>query len=38
MIAASHPEQRPSDARLLVVDGGGRIFHVSRTAFISLLR
>jgi S-adenosylmethionine:tRNA ribosyltransferase-isomerase len=38
MTAASHPAQRPPDAKLLVVDAQGRISHHSRSAFTELLR
>jgi S-adenosylmethionine:tRNA ribosyltransferase-isomerase len=38
MIAAPLPVQRPSDAKLLVVDGHGRITHRSRSRFVDLLR
>jgi S-adenosylmethionine:tRNA ribosyltransferase-isomerase len=38
MIAASLPVQRPPDARLLFVDGGGAIQHWPRSRLIGLLR
>ena len=38
MIAASHPVQRPADARLLSVDPAGSIRHRRRDALLSLLR
>lgn len=38
MIAADTPVQRPHDARLLVVDPGGRIDHVPRASFAHQLR
>ncbi|HEY2014921.1 MAG TPA: S-adenosylmethionine:tRNA ribosyltransferase-isomerase [Bryobacteraceae bacterium] len=38
MIAASQPEQRPADARLLVVDALGRIGHALRSSFVEYLR
>ena len=38
MIAADQPIQRPPRARLLVVDGCGRITHAPRAAFVDLLR
>jgi len=38
MIPASVPTQRPPDARLLVVDSGGRIKDVLRASFPTLLR
>jgi S-adenosylmethionine:tRNA ribosyltransferase-isomerase len=38
MIAADRPVQRPPTAKLLVVDGRGRIRHAARTAFVDLLR
>jgi S-adenosylmethionine:tRNA ribosyltransferase-isomerase len=37
MIAAARPVQRPRDARLLVVDGQGRISHRPRSAFADVL-
>jgi S-adenosylmethionine:tRNA ribosyltransferase-isomerase len=37
MIPASNPVQRPSDAKLLVVDPGGHISHRPRSEFVSLL-
>ncbi|MEO5579139.1 MAG: S-adenosylmethionine:tRNA ribosyltransferase-isomerase, partial [Gemmatimonadaceae bacterium] len=38
MIAASVPSQRPSDARLLVVDRLGRLQHRARSGLVSVLR
>jgi S-adenosylmethionine:tRNA ribosyltransferase-isomerase len=38
MIAAHRPVQRPSDARLLVIDARGRITHAPRTRFVDYLR
>lgn len=38
MIPASQPTQRPSDARLLVVDAEGLVSHHARSALASLLR
>jgi S-adenosylmethionine:tRNA ribosyltransferase-isomerase len=38
MSAAARPVQRPSDAKLLVVDSSGRIHHVTRTALIDFLQ
>lgn len=38
MIAADQPVQRPSDARLLVLDGTRLVHEVPRTAFVDLLR
>lgn len=38
MIAADRPVQRSPLARLLVVDAGGGIHHLPRTAFVDLLR
>src|SRR5215472_12625570 len=38
MIAASQPTQRPPDAKLLVVDMGGRIRHTLRSDFTKFLR
>jgi S-adenosylmethionine:tRNA ribosyltransferase-isomerase len=38
MIAANTPVQRPRDARLLVVDAGGRIAHALRSRFVNFLR
>jgi len=38
MIAASTPVQRPRDARLLIVDGRGRITHAPRSHFVALLQ
>jgi len=38
MIAADRPVQRPRNARMLVVDAGGRIRHAFRSRFIDLLR
>jgi S-adenosylmethionine:tRNA ribosyltransferase-isomerase len=38
VIAAQRPIQRPRDARLLVVDGRGRITHAPRSRFIDFLR
>lgn len=38
MIAASLPVQRPSDAKLLVIDRHGCLRHAGRSAFVSLLR
>jgi len=37
VIAAHTPEQRPRDARLLIVDAFGRIRHSARDAFVGLL-
>ena len=37
MKAATQPVQRPPDARLLVVDGAGRISHHPRGALADLL-
>ena len=37
MKAATQPVQRPADARLLVVDGVGRIAHHPRSALVDLL-
>jgi S-adenosylmethionine:tRNA ribosyltransferase-isomerase len=36
--ARQEPSQRPTDARLLVVDARGRIAHAPRAAFVSYLR
>jgi S-adenosylmethionine:tRNA ribosyltransferase-isomerase len=38
MIAASHPVQRPSQAKLLVLDSGGNIAHRPRSEFAGLFR
>jgi S-adenosylmethionine:tRNA ribosyltransferase-isomerase len=38
VIAAKVPVQRPADARLLVVDAGGRIAHAARSRFVEFLR
>jgi S-adenosylmethionine:tRNA ribosyltransferase-isomerase len=38
MIAASLPIQRSSDAKLLVIDAGGRVTHIARQSFVDLLR
>src|SRR5262249_57861910 len=38
MIAASEPRQRPSDAKLLVIDRYGRISHRPRSDFSRFLR
>lgn len=38
MIAATRPVQRPRDARLLVVDGAGRITHAPRARLVDFLR
>jgi len=38
MIAASLPNQRPSDARLLVIDAKGQMKHLARLNFPDLLR
>jgi S-adenosylmethionine:tRNA ribosyltransferase-isomerase len=38
MIAATDPVQRPSNAKLLVVDAHRQITHVPRSAFINFLR
>ena len=38
MIAADRPVQRPPDARLLVVDAGGRITQAPRSKFVDYLR
>ena len=38
MIAAPHPHQRPVDARLLIVEAGGRLQSLPRTAFAGLVR
>jgi S-adenosylmethionine:tRNA ribosyltransferase-isomerase len=38
MIAAREPVQRPADARLLAIDGAGRMTHGSRRRFAGLLR
>src|SRR3954468_12893445 len=38
MIAAMEPVQRPSDAKLLVVDAQGRVRHARRSDFVTLLR
>jgi S-adenosylmethionine:tRNA ribosyltransferase-isomerase len=38
MIVAHRPVQRPSDARLLVIDSGGRITHAPRTRFVDFLQ
>src|SRR5262245_59046615 len=38
MIAAADPVQRPRTAKLLVVDGAGRLTHVPRSRFVDFLR
>jgi S-adenosylmethionine:tRNA ribosyltransferase-isomerase len=38
MIAADQPSQRPSDARLLVIDRGGALSHATRASWFELLR
>jgi S-adenosylmethionine:tRNA ribosyltransferase-isomerase len=38
MIAANQPVQRPTDAKLLVVDACKQIGHASRSAFVEFLR
>ncbi len=38
MIAAHLPTQRPADARLLAIDGAGRLHHLPRARFVELLR
>jgi S-adenosylmethionine:tRNA ribosyltransferase-isomerase len=38
MIAADRPVQRPPDARLLVIDAGGRITQAPRSKFVDYLR
>ncbi len=38
MIAAARPVQRPSTAKLLSVDGCGRLAHLARDRFVDLLR
>ena len=38
MIATDRPVQRPPDARLLVVDAGGRITQAPRSKFVDYLR
>jgi S-adenosylmethionine:tRNA ribosyltransferase-isomerase len=38
MIAAADPIQRPRTAKLLVVDGDGRLAHVPRSRFVDFLR
>jgi S-adenosylmethionine:tRNA ribosyltransferase-isomerase len=38
MIAATRPVQRPRDARLLVVDGAGRITHAPRSRLVDFLQ
>ena len=38
MIAADRPGQRPSAARLLVVDASGSIVHAPRARFVDFLR
>lgn len=38
MIAADRPVQRPPDARLLVIDAGGRITQAPRSKFVDFLR
>jgi S-adenosylmethionine:tRNA ribosyltransferase-isomerase len=38
MIAADHPIQRPSTAKLLTVDQEGRFAHIARDHFVDLLR
>jgi len=37
MIAASRPVQRPRDARLLLIDSGGAIFHAPRSTLVDHL-
>jgi len=38
MVPATQPAQRPADAKLLVIDAGGRISHWPRPRFAELLR
>ncbi|HET7096603.1 MAG TPA: S-adenosylmethionine:tRNA ribosyltransferase-isomerase, partial [Casimicrobiaceae bacterium] len=38
MISASRPEQRPGDARLLVIASGGAIAHTARSSLADFLR
>jgi len=38
MIAANLPVQRPSNAKVLIVDGRGQIRHQARSEFVNLLR
>jgi S-adenosylmethionine:tRNA ribosyltransferase-isomerase len=38
MIAAQHPVQRPTDAKLLAVDSHGELHHASRRALVDFLR
>ncbi len=38
MIAASHPVQRPPDAKLLVAGADGELRHLPRRSFVDLLR
>jgi S-adenosylmethionine:tRNA ribosyltransferase-isomerase len=38
MIAADRPVQRPPTAKLLTVDAGGRLTHITRDRFVDLLR
>ena len=38
MISADRPIQRPRDAKLLVVDGRGRMTHAPRSRFVDFLR
>ena len=38
MIAADRPVQRPPDAKLLIVDAGGRITHAARSRFVDFLQ
>ncbi len=38
MIAANLPVQRPSNAKVLIVDGQGNIEHQARSEFADLLR
>src|SRR5262250_3297060 len=38
MIAASHPVQRPPDARLLVIDAHGAIAHAARSSLADFLK
>src|SRR4030095_17037666 len=37
MIAATQPNQRPTNARLLIVDQNGRLDHVLRTSLVDYL-
>src|SRR5262245_1548489 len=38
MIPAHQPVQRPPDARVLVVDGAGRLVHAPRSRWVDFLR